>query len=82
MLPDGSSFYFSQVDSRAIQTREIIILLAQSPYANVDKITNQLIDVSTVNASNAELAFFHQDRELFAFTPIITSTFPQLREIV
>ena len=84
-IPNGSSFYFSQIDTgsgdRAILSREVIVLLALSPYDDVDKVKDQLIDASRVTAINAELSFFYQDRELFAFTPIITSTFPPIREV-
>lgn len=80
-IPDGSTFYFKSVNSRDIDSREIIILLALSPYENVDKIKDRIIDVSTVTAQNASLSFFHTDRELFTFTPIILSTFPPLREV-
>lgn len=80
-IPNGSSFYFRQVEGRTIASREVIILLALSPFEDVDKIKDQIIDVSRVNISNAELSFFYQDRELFAFTTVVTSTFPPIREI-
>jgi len=80
-IPDGSSFYFSQVDARAIEPQEIFILLALSPYADVDKVTNQVIDSNRITASNAESSLFHRSRELFAFTPVIVSTFPPIRNI-
>lgn len=84
---DGSSFYFNQISgigspvARSISPREIFILLALSPYDNVDKVRDRLVDVSRVTAANAELSFFHQDRELFVFNNIIISTFPQIREV-
>lgn len=87
IIGNGSSFYFSQISGigspigRSIAAREIFILLALSPYDNVDKVLNQLINVNRVNASNAELSFYHQDRELFAFDNIIISTFPEIREV-
>lgn len=83
-IPDGSSFYFNQVNdgsNRDILSREIVILLAQSPYDNVDKITDRIIDTSRVDATNAALSLFHQNRELYAFTSIISSTFPPIREV-
>lgn len=78
-IPNGSSFYFNQVNSREIDTQEIFILLALDPYADIDKVTNQVIDTSRINAINAESSLFHQDRELFAFTSVIASTFPAIR---
>lgn len=84
-IPDGSSFYINQISDgspkRDITSREVILLLAQSPYDNIDKITNQLIDANRITAANAELSLFYQDRELFAFTTIISSTFPPIREV-
>jgi hypothetical protein len=80
-IPDGSSFYFKTVNSRALENQEVIILLSLSPYANIDKITNKLIDASRITASNSALSLFHRDRELFAFTPVIVSVFPPMREI-
>lgn len=83
-IPDGSSFYFNRINDgglRTIQSGEVIILLALDPYANVDKVQDRIIDVSRVTSENAALSLFHSDRELFAFTSIITSTFPPIREV-
>lgn len=84
-IPNGSSFYIDKIGVgsplRTFVSREVFILLALNPYDSIDKVTNQLIDINNINASNAELAVFYQDRELFAFTSIISSTFPPIREI-
>ena len=84
-IPDGSSFYFSAVNTtgtpRSTRNREIFLLLALDPYANVDKVTDRLIDISAVTEDNAELSFFHRDRELYAFTPVLVPVFPHLREV-
>lgn len=88
-IGDGSSFYFGNISatmlgspvSRLVNPREIFILLALSPYSNVDKVFNRIVDIQRVTASNAELAFFQQDNELFAFQNIITSVFPPIREV-
>lgn len=80
-IPNGSSFYFSQVNSRDIDSQEIFILLSLDPYADIDKVTNQVIDSSRINGDNAASSLFHQDRELFAFTSVIASTFPAIRNV-
>lgn len=84
-IPNGSSFYFDQIGTgsplRDIESREVILLLALSPYHTIDKIQNQIIDVNRITAENAALSLFYQDSELFAFTTIISSTFPTIREI-
>jgi len=89
-LPDGSSFYFSSLDidatgtppgPRGLNPREVFVLLGLDPYANIDKVTNQVIDASSVDADNAELSLFLSGRELFAFTSVIKSTFPPIRQI-
>lgn len=84
-IPNGSSFYINKIGVgsplRTLTTGEVIILLALSPYADIDKITNQLIDTNRIDATNAELALFYQSRELYAFTSIISSTFPPIREV-
>ena len=88
-LPDGSSFYFSSLDiqaagsppPRGINPREVFVLLGLDPYANVDKVKDEIIDVSKVTAANAELSFFLSGRELFAFDSAIDSTFPLIREV-
>lgn len=83
-IPDGSSFFFNQINDgsdRDIASQEVIILLAQDPYETIDKITNRLVDVNRIDATNAALSLFLQDREMFAFTSIISSTFPPIREV-
>lgn len=88
-IGDGSSFYFGNVSatllgspiSRLANPREIFILLALSPYANVDKVFNRVVDIQRVTALNAELSFFQQDNELFAFENILLSVFPPIREV-
>lgn len=88
-LPNGSSFYFSSLDidssgsppPRGIAAREVFTLLGLDPYADVDKVKDEVIDVSKITADNAELSLFITDREMFAFTPVIDSTFPVIREV-
>lgn len=80
-IPDGSSWYIGAIDAAPLDDQGVFILLSQSPYDNVDKITDQDIDASTVDASNAELSFFTRDRELYTFVPVITSVFPPIREV-
>ncbi len=88
-LPDGSSFYFSALDIQAsgsppprdIEPREVFVLLGLDPYANVDKVKDQVIDVSNITAANAELSLFVVDREMFAFDTVIDSTYPPIREV-
>lgn len=89
VLPNGTSFYVSSLDIQAagsppprdIAPREVFILLGLSPYDNIDKIKDQVIDASSVTATNAELSFFLSDRELFAFDTVIDSTFPPIRQV-
>jgi len=89
-LPDGSSFYFSSLDTdstgtppgpRGLGAREVYVLLGLDPYTNIDKVKNQVIDASKITAANAELSLFVSGRELFAFDTVIDSTYPPIREI-
>lgn len=83
-IPDGSSFYVGEIDdggARDIESGEVLVLLALDPYATVDKVQDRIIDLSRVTATNAAVSLFTSDRELFAFTPVITSTFPPIREV-
>lgn len=80
-IPDGSAFYFSSINSQLPSLGEVNLLLSLSPFATVDKITNSFIDVSRVTALNSQVSFFHNNRELFAFTGVVSSVFPNIREI-
>ena len=87
IIPNGSSFFISNVTFdgspafRPPVAEEFLLLLSQSPYANVDKIVDNVIDVVGINATNSELSFFFTDGELHAFRTLFTTVFPHIREV-
>jgi len=86
IIQNGSSFYFTSLtDGTTTITNfaqnDMLILLAKDPYANVDKILDSFIDISDVDATNSELSFFYDTRELFGFKTLQRSVFPHIKEI-
>lgn len=86
IIQNGSSFYFTSLTDGTttitdFQQDDMLILLAKDPYTNIDKILDSFIDVSDVDATNSELSFFYDTRELFAFRTLQRSVFPHIREV-
>lgn len=87
-IDSGSTFKFNQVDPagtgsnfRDIDAGEIIILLASKPFDNVDKLTDQYIDVLKVTPTLNPFGFFYNNGEFFATPDIVTRVFPQILNI-
>ena len=88
VINSGSSFVFAGIDTtgtgdniRDIETGEVLILLASRPYATVDKIFDQYIDVTDVTDTNNQFGFFYNNGEFFADVSIIQSVFPPITNV-
>lgn len=84
-IANGTNFRFEGFDFDGgltfapVAAGEIYILLSSSPYANVDKTLDQVIDVTSVTETTTPFAFFYNTGELFASSAITQSVFPSVR---
>lgn len=58
---------------------DVYILLAAAPFDTADKITNQVIDITSVNTTQNPYAMYYDSGEFFASESILISLFPSVR---
>lgn len=84
-IDSGSTFQFVGVDPlgsnsfQEISNRQVLILLASSPYDVVDKNKTQFIDVTSVSDTENPFAFYYDTGEFFAQANIVQSVYPPIR---
>jgi len=83
-IGNGTTFQFTAINvegdgARDLAEGEVFILLARSPYSVFDKITDQLIDVTSVTPNNNTFAFGYNEGEMFADPVVIQSIYPLIR---
>jgi hypothetical protein len=62
-----------------IQSNDMIILTANSPFGTVDKILNTYIDITAVTTSKNTHGLFYNGNEFFAAPSIIQNVYPPIR---
>lgn len=69
------------IDNTFIQVNpgEVYILLASPPFDTADKVTNQVIDITSVTKTTNPYAMYYDSREFFALETLIQSVFPSIR---
>jgi len=82
----GSSFYIEELDGvpfddPSLIGNELLILLASSPYAVFDKISNQFVNPFGIGAAEAVTSFYFDGNEAFAYDNLIQSVYPPIREL-
>lgn len=75
-VPNGSAFLFSIVGGAAPAVNQCLILLGKAPYASVDRVYDQYIDVSMINSGTPET--FYASGKGFATPTVIKSTYPPI----
>ena len=84
-IGSGSNFRFISIDDgsgeRDILRGEVYILFAQTPFAEVDKTREKLIDVVDVDLTNNQFSFIFDSNNFFAEEKIIQDTYPLIRSI-
>lgn len=73
-VPEGSTFFVSNYNGAPPGLGDCLILLGRSPYATVDRIPNQYIDVSSINQQTPEL--YYSQGKAFTNRSIIRPTYP------
>lgn len=82
----GTTFRFTGIDPaggagiREIEEGEVLILMASEPYNTIDRIYDQIIDVTKVTAEQNTFSFYYTT-ELFAKDDVIKEIYPPIREI-
>jgi len=85
-INSGSQMMFLDYDPNGtsahnpIPSRTMLILLAQSPFTNVDKIKNSFVDVTSVTPANNPFGFIFSNGEYFAERTIIRNTYPLIQQ--
>lgn len=73
-VPAGSTFYVSNYNGHPPTTGECLILLGRDPYATVDRVLDQYIDVSQINADAPET--FYTTGRGYTVPTVIKQTYP------
>jgi hypothetical protein len=85
VITNGSQIRFTGVDDgsgeRDIVENELVFLLAQSPYDNVDRLTTTYIDAFSVQGDANPFAFFFDNSEFVADETILQTIHPPIRSI-
>lgn len=87
IINSGSTFFFNQVDwnddqiTESIETEEMLVLLASSPYDIVDKQRNRFIDVTSVTATQNPFGFYYDSGEFYALESIVQTVYPFIRSV-
>ena len=76
VVASGAAFYVSAINGLAVSPAQCLMLLATSPFAAVDRITNQYIDVSGVSSTAPEL--YYSVGKAFASSTVVKSTYPHI----
>lgn len=84
-LPNGTRIRFEQIQfpnspSLTIESRQLLTLLSNSPYAPIDKIKNNLIDIGEMIGTQLDY-FTYIDGELFVDSTIVESTYPDIIKV-
>ncbi len=81
-IPTGSSFYIKQVNGIQPAARSILLLLSNSPYNDIDKVVDRLIDPTRiVSTQQAQSAFVYQSGQLFGLTSLLESVYPYIYKV-
>lgn len=84
-VSDSSSFYIKSIDvgsgARSLFNEEVIFLLADSPYSDVDKRTETFVDPTLIGADEASFSFYYEDTEFYVYDNLIESVYPPIRPV-
>lgn len=84
-VQDSSSFYIKSIDvgsgPRSLFSEEVIFLLADSPYTEVDKSRTTFVDPTLIGADEASFSFFYENTEFWVYDNLIETVFPPIRSI-
>jgi hypothetical protein len=87
VVTNGANFQFIEIDKlgtntfEAIQPTEVLILLASSPYQNVDKIRDQYIDVTSITDTTNPFGLSYNNGEFFADPLTFQTVYPLIRSV-
>lgn len=85
VVGNGSTFRFTAIDAyddtvfRPIVKDEMFLLLAASPFTTVDKITEQVTDVTDVTETLNPFSFAYDTGEFFTTTNTLQTIYPPVR---
>jgi len=87
-IGSGSTFRFTGIidykdssDTRDIQPDEVYILFASAPFATIDKLTEQYVDVSDITSTENAFSLVYDSGEFFVDVDIIQETYPPIRSV-
>ena len=86
IVGNGSTFRFTAIDDnnnltyRPIEKGEAFLLLASDPFTAVDKITDQVIDVTDVTEDVNPFSFAYDSGEFFSTSNPLQTIYPPVRE--
>ena len=84
-VSDSSSFYIKSIDvgsgARSLFNEELILLLADSPYSEVDKRRSSFVDPTLIGADEASFSFFYENGEFWVYDNLVETVFPPIRSI-
>ena len=84
VIGNGSTFRVTRIEAdgslRAPQQNEVIIL-ANSPFEDVDKVTDKYVDVASVTETENIFSFIYDVGEFYAEPDIVQSVYPLIRSV-
>lgn len=84
-LPNGTRIRFEQIQfpnstPTVIESRQLLTLLSNSPYAPIDKIKNKLIDIGEMIGTQLDY-FTYIDGELYVDSTVVENTYPDIIKV-
>lgn len=70
---------FTTLNALPITSGSVLILLANSPFKTVDKITGSFLDVTKINSTLPQM--YYSNGDFFAPNNLISTTFPNIRKV-
>ena len=85
-IPNGTRIRFLRIDygtgrKEKIPSRGLLMFLSKSPFENVDKVKDRLIDVGELIGDNPDY-FIYQDGELYIEESQVEKTYPDIARVV
>jgi len=78
-INNGASFKITKINGVSLQPQEVLVLLANSPYKVLDKITESIVDPTSM--IDNELNYFYNNGELYINKLLIRNIYPYIKSV-
>ena len=81
VIGNGSTFRFTGIDGNPPNTNDVFLLLASSPFTVVDKITNNIVDITNISETVNPFTLAYDTGEFFVDPVTFQSVYPPVRSV-